>query len=108
MGAISSRTIRPSSRLRPGAMRELIAAMLTPAWTVAEIWTEVPMPKTSFMKNDCSASIRVMGIATAGFDASPDAFAQLALSIIDNSLLNGEVIRLDGGWRLPFQPGTPA
>jgi NAD(P)-dependent dehydrogenase (short-subunit alcohol dehydrogenase family) len=31
----------------------------------------------------------------------PDDFAQLALHIIDNHYLNGEVIRLDGGLRMP-------
>jgi NAD(P)-dependent dehydrogenase (short-subunit alcohol dehydrogenase family) len=31
----------------------------------------------------------------------PDEFAQLALQIIENSYLNGETIRLDGGLRMP-------
>lgn len=31
----------------------------------------------------------------------PDEYAQLVESIIDNNLLNGEVIRLDGALRMP-------
>ena len=31
----------------------------------------------------------------------PDEFAQLALQIVENGYLNGEVIRLDGGLRMP-------
>jgi NAD(P)-dependent dehydrogenase (short-subunit alcohol dehydrogenase family) len=31
----------------------------------------------------------------------PDEYAKLALSIIDNGLLNGETIRLDGAIRMP-------
>jgi NAD(P)-dependent dehydrogenase (short-subunit alcohol dehydrogenase family) len=31
----------------------------------------------------------------------PDEFAKLALSIVENSYLNGEVIRIDGGLRMP-------
>lgn len=32
---------------------------------------------------------------------NPDEYAQLAQSIIENPLLNGEVIRLDGALRMP-------
>jgi len=31
----------------------------------------------------------------------PDEYAKLALSIIDNGMLNGETIRLDGAIRMP-------
>jgi NAD(P)-dependent dehydrogenase (short-subunit alcohol dehydrogenase family) len=31
----------------------------------------------------------------------PDEFAQLVLHIVENPYLNGEVIRLDGGLRMP-------
>jgi NAD(P)-dependent dehydrogenase (short-subunit alcohol dehydrogenase family) len=31
----------------------------------------------------------------------PEEFAKLVLHIIDNSMLNGEVIRLDGAMRMP-------
>jgi NAD(P)-dependent dehydrogenase (short-subunit alcohol dehydrogenase family) len=31
----------------------------------------------------------------------PEEFAKLALHIVDNSFLNGEVIRLDGALRMP-------
>jgi hypothetical protein len=32
---------------------------------------------------------------------SPDEFAALALHIVENPMLNGEVIRLDGALRMP-------
>ncbi len=32
---------------------------------------------------------------------NPDEFAQLAQSIVENKMLNGEVIRLDGALRMP-------
>jgi hypothetical protein len=31
----------------------------------------------------------------------PDEYARLALAIIDNPMLNGETIRLDGALRMP-------
>jgi hypothetical protein len=31
----------------------------------------------------------------------PDEFARLALAIVDNPMLNGETIRLDGAIRMP-------
>jgi NAD(P)-dependent dehydrogenase (short-subunit alcohol dehydrogenase family) len=31
----------------------------------------------------------------------PDEFARLALAIVDNGMLNGETIRLDGALRMP-------
>jgi len=31
----------------------------------------------------------------------PDEYARLALALVDNGMLNGETIRLDGGLRMP-------
>ena len=35
----------------------------------------------------------------------PDEYGALAVHIIENPMLNGEVIRLDGGLRLPARSG---
>ena len=35
---------------------------------------------------------------------APSEFARLALHLIENEYVNGEVVRLDGASRLPFTP----
>lgn len=59
----------------------------------------VETPMIGEVKDDIRASIEA-GIPFPSRFAKPEEFAQLALHIIENEMLNGTVIRLDGATRL--------
>jgi NAD(P)-dependent dehydrogenase (short-subunit alcohol dehydrogenase family) len=59
----------------------------------------VATPMIGTISEEAQASIE-SGIPFPSRFAKPEEFAKLALAIIDNDMLNGEVIRLDGAARL--------
>jgi len=57
-------------------------------------------PLLAKLPEDMRASLGA-SIPHPGRLGQPDEFARLALAIVDNGMLNGETIRLDGALRMP-------